>query len=103
VNLDCQLDLPKVNFRTRNSEYNPKRFCGVVMRLRDPRATALIFSSGKVVVTGVRHEQNAVLASRKFARILQKIGFDVRIKKSYLFNYYENNSFGINTFITFTG
>ena len=50
------------------------------MRLRDPRATALVFSSGKIVVTGVRHEQNAVLASRKFARILQKIGFNVRKK-----------------------
>lgn len=78
VNLGCQLDLQRVNFRTRNSEYNPKRFCGVVMRLMNPRSTALIFSSGKIVVTGVRHEQNAVLACRKYARILQKIGFQVK-------------------------
>lgn len=80
VNLECHLDLPKINFRTRNSEYNPKRFCGIVMRLMQPRSTALIFSSGKIVVTGVRHEQNSVLAARKYARILQKIGFDVKFK-----------------------
>uniref|UniRef100_A0A0A9W4W0 TATA-box-binding protein n=2 Tax=Lygus hesperus TaxID=30085 RepID=A0A0A9W4W0_LYGHE len=78
VNLCCPLDLAKVNFHTRNSEYNPKRFCGVVMRLVNPRCTALIFSSGKIVVTGVRHEQNAVLACRKYARIIQKIGFPVK-------------------------
>ncbi|KAL1139432.1 hypothetical protein AAG570_006416, partial [Ranatra chinensis] len=86
LNVDCPLDLAKINFRTRNSEYNPKRFCGVVMRLREPRATALIFSSGKIVVTGARHEQNAVLACRKFARILQKIGFPVRFTKFTIHN-----------------
>ncbi|CAB0017030.1 unnamed protein product [Nesidiocoris tenuis] len=80
VNLGCTLDLQSINFRTRNSEYNPKRFCGVVMRLFNPKATALIFSSGKIVVTGVRHEQNAVLASRKYARIIQKLGFKVQFK-----------------------
>lgn len=47
------------------------------MRLMQPRSTALIFSSGKIVVTGVRHEQNSVLAARKYARILQKLGFPV--------------------------
>ncbi|XP_014249253.1 TATA-box-binding protein 2-like [Cimex lectularius] len=78
VNLDCNLDLQKINFRTRNSEYNPKRFCGVVMRLVNPRSTALIFSSGKIVVTGVKHEEHAVLACRKYARIIQKLGFPVK-------------------------
>uniref|UniRef100_A0A1B6KM86 TATA-box-binding protein n=1 Tax=Graphocephala atropunctata TaxID=36148 RepID=A0A1B6KM86_9HEMI len=78
VNLDCPLNLKMINFRTRNSEYNPSRFCGVVMRLREPRATALIFSSGKIVVTGTKHEASAHLATRKFARIIQKLGFKVR-------------------------
>lgn len=82
VNLDCQLDLQKINFCTRNSEYTPSRFCGVVMRLRDPRATALIFSSGKIVVTGTKHEASAHLATRKFARIIQKLGFKASMVKS---------------------
>lgn len=43
------------------------------MRIRDPKATALIFASGKVVVTGTKSEEQARLASRKFARIVQKV------------------------------
>jgi len=27
----------------RNSEYNPKRFAALIMRIRQPRTTALIF------------------------------------------------------------
>lgn len=86
VNLGCTLDLQKINFRTRNSEYNPKRFCGIVMRLLHPRSTALIFSSGKIVVTGVRHENNSVLAARKYARILQKLGFPVKFTEFKIHN-----------------
>lgn len=78
VNLGCDLNLQKINFRTRNSEYNPSRFHGVIMRIRQPRCTALIFRSGKVVCTGARNETDANLGTRKFARILQKLGFPVK-------------------------
>lgn len=47
VDLNTPLNLEMINARTRNSEYNPSRFHGVVMRLREPRTTALIFRSGK--------------------------------------------------------
>lgn len=77
VNLGCDLNLQKINFRTRNSEYNPSRFHGVIMRIRAPRCTALIFRSGKVVCTGARNESDANLGARKFARILQKLGYPV--------------------------
>nr|CAD7569381.1 unnamed protein product [Timema californicum] len=77
VNLGCVLDLMKINFSTRNSEYNPSRFCGIVMRLREPHTTALLFKSGKVVVTGAKSEDCAQLAARKYARIVQKLGFPV--------------------------
>jgi transcription initiation factor TFIID TATA-box-binding protein len=44
------------------------------MRLKDPKATALIFSSGKIVCTGSKDEEMSRIAMRKFARILQKLG-----------------------------
>lgn len=78
INLGCELNLQQINFRTRNSEYNPSRFHGVVMRIREPRSTALIFKTGKLVQTGTRSEAEANLATRKFARILQKLGYPVR-------------------------
>lgn len=78
VNLACPLDLMKINFRTRNSEYNPSRFSGIVMRIREPHTTALLFRSGKMVITGARNEADSRLAARKYARIIQKLGFPVK-------------------------
>jgi transcription initiation factor TFIID TATA-box-binding protein len=49
VNLDCRLDLKTIALHARNAEYNPKRFAAVIMRIRDPKTTALIFASGKMV------------------------------------------------------
>lgn len=77
ANLGCPLDLVDINFRTRNSEYNPQRFSGIVMRIRDPHTTSLMFHSGKMVVTGAKSEAACLLASRKFARICQKLGNNV--------------------------
>jgi len=75
VNLDCRLDLKTIALHARNAEYNPKRFAAVIMRIREPKTTALIFASGKMVVTGAKSEDDSKLASRKYARIIQKLGF----------------------------
>eukprot|EP01108_Squamamoeba_japonica_P008878 TRINITY_DN802_c0_g1_i4.p2 TRINITY_DN802_c0_g1~~TRINITY_DN802_c0_g1_i4.p2 ORF type:complete len:152 (+),score=74.08 TRINITY_DN802_c0_g1_i4:168-623(+) len=48
------------------------------MRIREPKTTALIFASGKMVCTGAKSEDASKLASRKYARIIQKLGFSVR-------------------------
>nr|XP_044607727.1 TATA box-binding protein-like 2 isoform X2 [Equus asinus] len=78
ANLACKLDLKKIALQARNAEYNPKRFAAVIMRIREPRTTALIFSSGKIVCTGARSEEQSRLAARKFARVIQKLGFPAR-------------------------
>ncbi|KXJ18230.1 TATA-box-binding protein [Exaiptasia diaphana] len=78
VNLGCKLDLKKIALHARNAEYNPKRFAAVIMRIRDPRTTALIFSSGKMVCTGAKSEDQSRLAARKYARVVQKLGFPAK-------------------------
>ncbi|CAJ2499866.1 Uu.00g027190.m01.CDS01 [Anthostomella pinea] len=78
VNLDIVLDLKTVALHARNAEYNPKRFAAVIMRIREPKTTALIFASGKMVVTGAKSEDDSKLASRKFARVIQKLGFSAK-------------------------
>lgn len=75
ANLGVRLDLKKIALKCRNTEFNPRRFGAVIMRLREPRATALIFSSGKMVVTGVKSTHNATLAAKKFAYIVERVGF----------------------------
>ncbi|NXL32653.1 TBPL2 protein, partial [Glaucidium brasilianum] len=78
VNLACKLDLKNIALRARNAEYNPKRFAAVIMRIREPRTTALIFSSGKMVCTGAKSEEQSRLAARKYARVVQKLGFPAK-------------------------
>ncbi|CAG8440014.1 4814_t:CDS:2 [Acaulospora morrowiae] len=86
VNLGCKLDLKTIALHARNAEYNPKvlphcyalRFAAVIMRIREPKTTALIFASGKMVVTGAKSEDDSKLASRKYARIIQKLGFNAK-------------------------
>ncbi|XP_027130866.1 TATA box-binding protein-like 2 [Larimichthys crocea] len=78
VNLGCPLDLKFIALQARNAEYNPKRFAAVIMRIREPRTTALIFSSGKMVCTGAKSEEQSRLAARKYARVVQKLGFPAR-------------------------
>ncbi len=79
ANLGVRLDLKKIALKCRNTEFNPRRFGAVIMRLREPRATALIFASGKICVTGVKSTHNATLACKKFHYIIERVGFKVRI------------------------
>jgi TATA-box binding protein (TBP) (component of TFIID and TFIIIB) len=37
------------SFNVQLHRYNPKRFSAAIIRLRDPKTTALIFASGKMV------------------------------------------------------
>lgn len=57
-----------------------QRFASVVMRIRDPKTTALIFASGKIVCTGAKSEKAAKEATRKYAKIIQKLDFPAKFK-----------------------
>lgn len=81
VNFDCKLDLRKIALHAKNAEYNPKRFAAVIMRIREPKTTALIFSSGKMVCTGAKSEADSETAARKYAKTVKKLGFDVKFKE----------------------
>lgn len=76
ADLGCRLELKKIALQARNAEYNPRRFAAAILRIREPRTTALFFNSGKIVCTGAKSESQSRIAARKFARIAQKLGFD---------------------------
>ena len=57
ANLGCNLRLREIALQARNAEYNPKRFAAVIMRIKEPKTTALIFSSGKMVCTGAKNDK----------------------------------------------
>nr|AED87005.1 tata box binding protein [Stylonychia lemnae] len=76
ANLGIKLDLRKIALNCRNAEYNPKRFAAVIMRIREPKTTALIFSSGKMVCTGAKSEEFSKDAAKKYSKAIKKVGFE---------------------------
>jgi transcription initiation factor TFIID TATA-box-binding protein len=61
----------------RNVEYRPKRFPGLVYRLKRPKTAILIFSTGKMVCTGAKSEKLARTAVKKVVRELKDNGIIV--------------------------
>ena len=61
-------------------EYQPKRFPGLVFKLKRPRTTTLIFGTGKMVCTGARSARDAVRALRQVVRTLNKGGIIINGK-----------------------
>ena len=47
----------------------------------------LIFVLGKMVVTGTKSEEDSRLASRKYPRIIQKLGFGAKFSEFKIFAY----------------
>jgi transcription initiation factor TFIID TATA-box-binding protein len=75
ANLAQKLNLRGIAQTAKNAEYNPKRFAAVIMRIKEPRTTALIFESGKMVCTGAKSEIDSKKAAKKFAKTIKKIGY----------------------------
>ena len=78
ADLCCKLELRKIALQAKNAEYNPKRFAAVIMRIRQPKTTALIFASGKMVCTGAKSEQDSRTAARTYAKMISKLGYNVK-------------------------
>jgi transcription initiation factor TFIID TATA-box-binding protein len=75
VNMNTRLNLRTIAQTARNAEYNPRRFAAVIMRIREPRTTALIFASGKMIVTGAKTKEDSKTAARKYVAICNRCGF----------------------------
>lgn len=73
----CHLNLREIAINGSNVEYRKENGM-VTMKLRRPYTTASIWSSGKITCTGATSEDAAKQAARRFARCLQKLGFNVR-------------------------
>jgi transcription initiation factor TFIID TATA-box-binding protein len=72
--LDQKLDLIAIMKVFRNVEYRPKKFPGLVFRLKRPKTATLIFSTGKMVCTGAKSEKLARSAIKKVVKELKGNG-----------------------------
>ena len=65
ANLGKVLNLEAVALDLENTEYEPEQFPGLVYRLSDPKVVLLLFGSGKVVCTGAKTADQALLGVQK--------------------------------------
>ena len=79
ASLEHDIPLEKMAATLSNTEYNPEQFPGLVIRIKDPKTSALIFSSGKIVCTGARSMEKVHASIKKIIKSLEKI--NVKIKK----------------------
>ena len=80
TSLKHDIPLEKMAATLSNTEYNPEQFPGLVIRIKEPKTSALIFSSGKVVCTGARTMENVRLSINKIIKSLEKINIKITIK-----------------------
>lgn len=78
--LEHDIPLEKMAATLSNTEYNPEQFPGLVIRIKDPKTSALIFSSGKIVCTGARTLVDVERSIEKIIESLQKIDIKITIK-----------------------
>lgn len=78
ITLNQKLNLEKIAERVPNAEYSPEQFPGLVLRISRPKTATLIFSSGKMVCTGAKSEEEVYKAVKTIIRILRSHGIDVR-------------------------
>ena len=72
-----KIDLTKIARKYEDVEYNPERFPGLIMRIKEPKATFLIFSTGKMVITGLRRADEASPGVKKVIKYIKKAGINV--------------------------
>jgi transcription initiation factor TFIID TATA-box-binding protein len=75
ANLGQKMDLLAIMKVFSNVEYRPNKFPGLVFKLKRPRTSTLIFSTGKMVCPGAKSEKEAFSVVRKVIRELRKEGF----------------------------
>ena len=80
TSLEHDIPLIKLAETLPNTEYNPEQFPGLVMRIKDPKTSALIFSSGKVVCTGAKSLTKVRESLQKIIKNLAKIKIRIKVK-----------------------
>lgn len=66
------IDLARLAWNLPCTTYNRKRFAAITIRVGDPQCTALLFTSGKLVVTGVKSWYECLLAALCVCRMVSR-------------------------------
>jgi transcription initiation factor TFIID TATA-box-binding protein len=74
ANLNVEVNLEEAAYKLENNMYEPEQFPGLIHRMRDPHVVLLIFSSGKMVITGAKREEEVTRAVTNIYNTLKELG-----------------------------
>ena len=78
ASIDQRVDLNLITKNFVDVEYHPDQFPGLVFRLKSPKTATLIFSSGKMVCTGGKSEEQSRKAVQEVVRRLKNGGIPIK-------------------------
>lgn len=78
MNLSDKIDLNKILEQIPDAKYDHKRFPGIILKFENPKCTLLIFSTGKVVCTGLKTHDTIQSAILLLKQNMELCGINVR-------------------------
>lgn len=72
-----RLDLNEIASKIKESRYEPDKFPGLVLKLREPKAALLVFNSGKFVCTGTKSIEESAIAVCRAIELMKQHGIRI--------------------------
>ena len=72
INLGGKIHLEQAARTLPRSMYEPEQFPGLIHRMLDPKTVMLLFSSGKLVCTGAKHEEDVYRSVNNLHSLLEE-------------------------------
>lgn len=85
VNLFTKIDLVSIFQQLIDDDelevsYNPEQFPGLILKTKQPKISSLVFSSGKLVITGAKSEEMVHEGVYQMIEILRSVGTTIEEK-----------------------
>lgn len=80
ANTHTKFSLEMLASNLDEAEYEPESFPGLVYRVKDPKASTLVFTTGKIICSGSKSFADAKTAIKKTVETFRGLGIDVSHK-----------------------
>jgi transcription initiation factor TFIID TATA-box-binding protein len=77
VELNRDINLKEIIEAYRDAEENLNKFPGICLRLKKPKCAILLFSNGKMVITGLKFSKDAPIVISRVIDRLNAIGIEI--------------------------
>lgn len=74
ASLGAELNLELAAYTLSDVIYEPEQFPGLIYRMKDPKVVILLFTTGKLVITGAKKEEYIRTSVEKLLQTVTELG-----------------------------